>query len=754
MSFLLNITFPSIHHFTKNMALRRFMSRCVYISIALVSRARWRSSLRMSMCLTMVLTIFSSSSHAQQNSEYGWVLAPYDTMRILAVFAEIDYSETDVSDPYPNGTKQWRPTELPTYADSVFDVFPRENPRGILSRYYRDISMGHLTVLGDYYPVTVTVPYALVLGKGLRGILQYVTDQVGRDDRLSFHGLEPSDFDYWENSPGAGKRKSKSSGEFEGIDHLSVILRNHLSLGNGSGQASGSGIGLIGGKKSNTYSLFGGGASLPFAVFKHELNHLFLGGNNFHAGGGNETRFLSYTFCVQGGWAMMGAANASLLTCSAWDRYRLGWLGPDKAHLISALDTSGVEVQTDLNAAEGPGTYILRDFLTTGDAIRIALPYIPEEEFPQWLWLENHLTVSGNGSPFDAFHYQNDDCIENAEPAIFVQRQIDAEEKTGPHVYNSVHADYLKPLTANGAYDFQWEDSIPDLPRCVNSTSHRPYRLESKWANPLTGNHQLEFPLVYTDSTLEITAASGVVPGLWKVNNRYVRLPYLGHPSYGFSLQGQSRIGMGTNPSSASALTMLNNRRPRGDFKKNSNAVYLSGLSIKILDKLPDGSLKVQIRFDDNSIDGTTRWAAPEIVLNDHRTGMPDIVINGTLILDRGETLTRFSEPDTVDGTLFFTDRTKMIVREGAQMSIKGKLVLRVDSELHLEPGSDMSIARGGIIQLEGHSSIWISRGVVLGGRGRIKLSSKSRVYCETREERKEIRKMARPRKRVVLLEP
>lgn len=696
--------------------------------------------------------ITSSRSYAQQNSEYGWKLAPYDTLRILAVFAEIDYSGTDVDGPHPKGTDQWRPTELPAYADSLFDVFSQSQPRGVITRYYREISMGHLTVLGDYFPRTVTVPYSVVRGKGLRGILDYVTREVEGADRLSSSDLRPEDFDFWLDNRGAGRQMTKSHGNFDGIDHLSIFLRNHLKLGNGSGRASGAGIGRIGGKTSNTYSVFGAGQSLPFGVFKHEVNHLFLGGNNFHAGGGNEARFLSYTFCVQGGWAMMGAANSSLQTCSAWDRYRLGWTGPGKKHLISALDPSGAEVYADLTAEGGGGTYVLRDFLTTGDAIRIALPFVPETEFPQWLWLENHTTTRGNGSPFDDFQYGDEDCIDNARPALYIQRQIDAEQKEGPHVFGSVHADYLKPLTANGAFDFRWEELNPDLPRCVNSTVYRPYILDPGRANPLTGNHQLEFPLVYNDSTQSITATNGRVPGLWKRDGEYVRLPFLGHPSYGFSERTQTRIGMGTNPSTASALTMLNNRRPRRDFRRNSKAVYLSGLSIELLDRRPDGSLVVDIRFDDHLIESTTRWAAPEIVLNDHRPQRPDLVVNGTLVLDRGETLTRFSNPDTVDGRVYFTDPTTLRVVSGAEISVYGVMELRKDSELRLDEGARLTVAKGAEIRVSDSSTLWVGPQVVVTGRGRIRLASGARVYCESRDAYRRMKKMARPRNRVLYI--
>ena len=82
--------------------------------------------------------------------------------------------------------------------------------------------------------------------------------------------------------------------------------------------------------------------ALPFEILKHEFNHLLLGGNNFHSGGGNAAQFGSYTQCMQGGWSMMGAASSSLLTCSGWDRDRLGWRPEGAPFAINAhrLDRS------------------------------------------------------------------------------------------------------------------------------------------------------------------------------------------------------------------------------------------------------------------------------------------------------------------------------------------------------------------------------------------------------------------------------
>src|SRR5690606_3246496 len=118
-------------------------------------------------------------------------------------------------------------------------------------------------------------------------------------------------------------------------------------------------------------SRFGAMNSLPFAILKHEFNHLLLGGNNFHSGGGNAPTFTGYFIPVQGGWSLMGAANRSLLTASAWDRDRLGWRPEGSRVHIRASDRNDAELNGDLDPlAVFTGIYVICAFMVSGVVIR------------------------------------------------------------------------------------------------------------------------------------------------------------------------------------------------------------------------------------------------------------------------------------------------------------------------------------------------------------------------------------------------
>ena len=70
------------------------------------------------------------------DSENGWYLSPHGTIRILVIFAEIDYDKNPKDDPQPKATANWPKGELPIWKDDLFDPFPSEQPKAQVTRYY------------------------------------------------------------------------------------------------------------------------------------------------------------------------------------------------------------------------------------------------------------------------------------------------------------------------------------------------------------------------------------------------------------------------------------------------------------------------------------------------------------------------------------------------------------------------------------------------------------------------------------------
>lgn len=704
----------------------------------------------------MIIYFGGGNAIAQQSSENGWTLPAKDSLRILVVFGEVIYDTLPELEFIPNGNKIWPKGSLPTYADSLFDVQATSTKAGRVTQYYQEISLGNLKVFGDYHPGLIQIPYSKMMRGGVNAMLRLMADTLASNGPVnSSKGYTAQDFDLWEKSSGRGLKILPRTGDFQGVDHVMVLIRNYHVLGGGSGQASPSSFGLVEGKRTDSYSVFAGGAGFPFNILRHELNHLFLGGNNFHSGGGNSAGFTSYVLPVQGGWSMMGGANSSLITCSGWDRYRLGWIADGNDFLISARDSIGGEINSDLNASSvnDAGIYILRDFQTTGDALRIKLPYIPGGEFQQWLWLENHTTFRFNGSEFDQFLHEAYDCTSYSRSGIYMQMQLDAEEKEGGNIFTKVNADYLRPVLANGNYDLLWSADKVSPGFCVNGEAYRYYEQIPERENPLSGSHDQEISLAVLEDTLkQLDHRNLEATMIKKVDGEYSRLPLMGNEFHAFRQAGNDGLGIGTNPTAASMLTTVNSRKPRKSHEKNNRAVHLNGISIKIIETFPDGMVKVRIKFDDNTLEDTRRWCAPEIVLHNHNMAGPDLLITGSLILSRGLTPTRLDHPDSLTTTPLFTDRTLMNVTQDALIEVDhGTIELHQDSELHFLPGSGLKHNRRSSLRLKDNSEVIFHDGAAFEGRGRFRIAKGCTIRCADQHTRKAVRSRTCQKKRVIL---
>lgn len=692
---------------------------------------------------------------AQQSSESGWVLPVNDTLRILLVFIELEYDTMPHLEDLPDGKPEWPKGGLPAYADSIFDPFSADNPVGKMTAYYKEASLGNFVVLGDYLPELIRLPYSSVMRGGVSAVLKETNNVINRDSiYISAHGMGMKDFDFWEKSKGKGFEHNKSGDELLGVDHVMLLVRNYHKLGSAGGQTSGSSILEMDGKRTDSYSIFSAGHGFPFGILRHELNHLFLGGNNFHASGGNALGFKSYFTTLQGGWGMMGGAGSSFLTSTGWDRHRLGWKASENQYLISARDSLKREVDADLDAMEpsDAGIYFLRDFQTVGDAIRVRLPYIPDHQFPQWLWLENHVTQNYNGSQFDVFQYEHFDCTSYSRAGLYLKVQVDAHMKEGSNIFNTVNADYLRPILANGNYDFQWNDEKLELDYCVGGGASYAYELLDEWENPLSGNHEQEHIMRdLGDKPAIIDFEDHFQAVTRKVPDGFQRLNVFGHADHAFRKDGKNQVGIGSNPTTASMLTAVNSRRPFRPDDRNNTEVNLNGISIAILEQFPDGTVKIQLRFDDHIMEENRRWCAPGIVLSNHNPTGADLIVERILILDRGQTATRFDQPDTVGGMQVFTDLTHMRVTKDALLQNEGRIVLKYDSKLTIAAGAEMILARKSRMLLQDGSQLIVEPGAEVNGKGRIRIGRNARIYASDQEQHTLLRKRTWQKRRIIL---
>ncbi|MCB0766729.1 MAG: hypothetical protein KDB95_05925 [Flavobacteriales bacterium] len=662
-------------------------------------------------------------------SENGWYLSPHGTIRILVLFVEIDFDAKPEKDPQPNGAEHWHKGQLPTWKDRVFDPFPMAVQKADVSRYYQDISLGRYTVLGDYIDTLITLKESEYPGvHQAHSIGMHAVKEANKRGSLrTRHGLTVADFDLWKARGRAGEPKLAGPDDPHSYDHVMVIVRNS-GLGHGQGSTDSGSPGELYGFRSDTQSRFGAMNDLPFEILKHEFNHLLIGGNNFHSGGGNAAQFESTFLPLQGGWSMMGASGSSLLTCCAWDRDRMGWMPDGVTHRIRARDRSDREVNADLDPLAGDtGVYVLRDFVTTGDALRIRMPFIPEDQVQQWLWVENHQGSKRNGSPTDRFHWEGiNPCVTGVvEPGLFMTMQVGREERVGPSIFNGA-ADYLRPVLANGNFDLHLRgDTLHNS--CPFGTNSLYFVRDPELANPFTGNQEQELPVYDRDGNGKVQRTEHWVPGVrFEQGEPDLDLILFGRPDHAFRMNGVRSIGMCTNPSTANMMTLFssNTRTSYGTGAPNVRTIHLNGMRVDLLEMRANGDAVVRVSTNDTRMSSDQRWCADSIILPPLRgmDGHSLTVLSGNrLLLDRSRTPTRMSPADSSAGGPWFSDPTRLTIAAGASILVEdhATLELKNNSAVHLMPTSRLVLARKARLCLPEGSRIVVHGDARLEGRAK-----------------------------------
>lgn len=157
---------------------------------------------------------------------------------------------------------------------------------------------------------------------------------------------------------------------------------------------------------------------------------------------------------IQGGYGLMGAAGAGLVSCNGYERWRMHWKHSSAPYYISArsfLNTGFVN--SDIAKEDGNQWFTLRDFVTYGDAIRIKLPYKDSTITPnQYIWVEFHNV--GNNDKLDFLQFTNTDtCLHQGASGIYAYYQIgrDLLESTDrDSVWDIINRDNLRIISNEG----------------------------------------------------------------------------------------------------------------------------------------------------------------------------------------------------------------------------------------------------------------------------------------------------------------
>ena len=328
---------------------------------------------------------------------------------------------------------------------------------------------------------------------------------------------------------------------------------------------------------------------------------------------------------------------------------------------------------SDIKKSDGDKTFILRDFVTTGDAVRILLPYKDDGALNQYIWLENHKI--GLNDKLDFFYYSNTNtCRSQGKPGIFAYYQVgkDVLSSTSYYeVYPEGYADNLKMISARGNFDYVRNPNFTTF--CVAWNQSQPYFTETK-ENTFLGSNTLTRTGFDEVTNIINSTDSFVFP--WKLtrlnNSTTDSLPFLMQDNDAF--RGNGWINIGSNPAPFNTLT-YNNYVPREstviskvNYAIDNRTIYLSGLSIHY-QRLPNDDYQVTVSWDDYTVDQDRTWCG-NIVVNEKVIVAPEKVLtvdvsNTANMLYRNTVTGQFSDPTLMT----FNDESEFIIGKGSSVN-------------------------------------------------------------------------------------
>jgi hypothetical protein len=694
--------------------------------------------------LTALYLTFISGILYGQDSKYGYQLPTEGTVRVLVIFAEIVQTGTCTGASYGPSDGAWvSGPSAPINADNYLDPNVIPSPLTKLSRYYKDMSLGELKVVGDYFDRTVQVPCTLFSSMSNESAInQLNTELIAAGITTTKHGLTINAFDNYQNGT-SGTLRSPGSPDGN-IDATVIIWRNHPSFGCGAGYGVGNYLSepLL----TKTCNLYGAWDGCPSSwatnydsFFVAEFFHALFGGNNFHTGGGAAAS--SFMFDGVASFSTTAQNGSASNTVCGWDRNFMDWRGT-RNYRISALDQTNTEVPADITIASHPNTsyFVLRDFVTYGDAIRIKLPHlnwqVNGDTKNQYLWIENHQSGKTLTSEFD----KNKGCLPWSA-GIYAYIQVGKEVISGSNIYSSspyaapnALKDWLFPLCAEGNFDHYYEYATENqnAMNCAWNNNSLPYSQiypnNTKKANPFTGYNDLYGRI---DSDQDGTFDAG---DTWQpVFQKYLTtpnasppnptIPWWGDGLDAFTANGQ-KISIGTNPSSATVLTNTQGFTPPMQDYENET-IRLNNLSVEIINNNyyndPNTNnrkaILVAIRWDDKDIASNVRWcgnitAAKDINDPSNRNTQINVLSLKKITLDRGLSPTRLVST-LENGNYYFTRPTTLHLMTGSSLTFQNSSSMDVinGSTLHLMAGSNTIIGPNSSINIDATSYICIEPG-------------------------------------------
>lgn len=445
-------------------------------------------------------------------------------------------------------------------------------------------------------------------------------------------------------------------------------------------------------------------------VFIHEVAHVLF--NAPHIMGVNNV-VGNYFYLLSAGWGVM-APNSIFSGFNAWERWYVGFID-----LVA-------DIQKTKDVEEQP-IFVLRDFFTTGDAMRIKIPF----SGGQYLWLENHAKLHElDEHPWSGKVLGKGDTVARSAAGIYAY--VEGIESSRNTIFSALsdRANGIKVLHAGGNYDYYMYEDIPDQRNNWGNVMKSFRRLEE---NPISGTNNLyRYPydnnkdgVIKIDPNYNSSKTEWYAPifreeispdsfvnlyGCFGVYDAKKSEGYIGPVAF----KDGDYLDLNSNP------MPLN--YPRYDLKKNQLAPYiLNGLALKFSAIENSSDMQVEVRFEEVKLCQNKRWTGnielPDITKDER----PDLELANCvqLVLNKSGTVNTHVQTTAGDfihptvftvkkgATLYLNKRSKLILEDATTLIVEegGKVVLGQQAQIVVKPNAKLIIDED-MLQMGKHAKV------------------------------------------------
>ena len=406
------------------------------------------SSKRFLMLLIFLCGMFVATAQEANNSTFGKIFTPKGDLRILIIYAGFEgFDESQGVNNWPANSElpDWKPEELFYKSFDEFSKFSKDTTITNISKFYHEMSQpnGNFRMVADVFPRRINID--LANANNFSSCNRLVMEKIQKE----YPDFDWSRYDQRTNFPNYKFDNSVSKPDKK-PDYVIIAYRYLRSWqrqpkeGMNLWTPTYSSLDGLWGMNFNGYTFDGAGFTMGTfdgkgnftELFLHELAHELYSCPHYSSANGAMGKYFNTPVC---GSDMMSMLKGQV--ASAFERWLLGW----------------IEIKHDLKNWKDNGIYELKDFVTSGDAIRIKIPHTEE----QYLWIENRQSKSiYDHNPWRKQLYNQPTGSKGIPDRdkglyIYIEDVVSERQKIDAGlVYNLEKVNGIMPLHARGNHDY------------------------------------------------------------------------------------------------------------------------------------------------------------------------------------------------------------------------------------------------------------------------------------------------------------